>query len=280
MVSKNDNLCANALFAFLRATIAACLTLFLSSASVFAQVGGERAEYRLSADGKTFEQYHGPGGLFSVPEGVEKISGAAFMGYDALTSVEIPASVSSIGGGAFGACRALAAINVAEDNAYFRSIDGVLFTKDGKTLIKYPEGKDGENYSVPEGVQTLFDYAFGKCPSLKSVVLPESATTIGDRAFSECYALSSFAVPENVETIGGYAFAECSSLTSIVIPEKVSSIGRAAFSRCASLISIEVEEGNANYRSDDGVLYAKDGKTLIKYPPKREGERYAILGGA
>ncbi|MBR1867377.1 MAG: leucine-rich repeat protein, partial [Clostridia bacterium] len=66
-------------------------------------------------------------------------------------------------------------------------------------------------------------------------------------------------------SIGGEAFEDCYSLTSIELPSSVTSIGALAFDRCSSLSSITIDENSQNYKSIDGNLYSKDGKTLIQY---------------
>ena len=84
----------------------------------------------------------------------------------------------------------LESITVDESNTEYDSIDGVLFTKDGKTLIKYPENKSGTQYSVPTGTMTIGENAFNNCDNLTKVTLNEGLTQISQAAFSDCSALS------------------------------------------------------------------------------------------
>ena len=46
-------------------------------------------------------------------------------------------------------------IFVEEGNETFRSIDGVLFTRDGKTMLMYPKGRTEDRYVVPEGTERI-----------------------------------------------------------------------------------------------------------------------------
>lgn len=99
-----------------------------------------------------------------------------------LSSIDIPASINYIGEGCFTACPLLTEINVAEDNAYYKSVDGVLYSKDGKTLLLYPEGK-GPTYTVEEGTTTIGSTAFEVNFTIEEVNLPASITTIEEDAF-------------------------------------------------------------------------------------------------
>ena len=112
-----------------------------------------------------------------IPDSVTSIGEGAFWECHNLTSVTIPDSVTSIGECAFGSCRKLKTIETSSSNANFQTIDGVLFTKDGKTLLAVPGGKEGK-YSIPDSVTSIGDEAFGGCTSLKSVEIPDSVTSI------------------------------------------------------------------------------------------------------
>ena len=170
-----------------------------------------------------------------IPEGVTSIGNSAFYRCLSLTSVELPNSLTEIGDFAFNRCVSLKNITVADDNKNYKSVDGNLYSKDGKTLIQYAMGKADTTFAVPEGVTTIGGYAFRYCNSLTSIVIPEGVTTIGDYAFYFCTSLTSIELPDSLTTICDYAFADCTSLTSIVIPEGVTTIGEWAFSQCTSL---------------------------------------------
>ena len=76
-----------------------------------------------------------------IPDGVTKIGYEAFRDCEALATIEIPASVTSIEEDVFRGCKNLRSITVSKDNPAYKDIRGALFSKDGKTLIRYPAGK-------------------------------------------------------------------------------------------------------------------------------------------
>ncbi|MBR5760018.1 MAG: leucine-rich repeat protein [Thermoguttaceae bacterium] len=211
-----------------------------------------------------------------IPESVGEIGDSAFVNCSALKTIDLPKSLRKLGKDAFLGCSSLTSLDVGNNRPNCRSIDGVLFSEDGKTLLEYPSGADRENYAVPQGVEIINDDAFRENTTLKSVELPQNLVEIKSGAFSECSALTSVVVPEGTKLVGFHAFADCVSLKSFVVPQSVEEIGSDAFSGCAALTSIDVAKENPNYRTIDGVLFSKDGKTLVVYPSGKETARYVV----
>ena len=86
--------------------------------------------------------------------------------------------------GVFANCPKLETIEVSPDNIALKSVDGVLFSKDGKTLVQYPGGKKGRTYSIPEGVTSVERCSFWGVENLKTVIFPDSIEYIDGVAFS------------------------------------------------------------------------------------------------
>lgn len=99
---------------------------------------------------------------------------------------------------------------------------------------------------------------------------------ITNQAFEGCKSLSSITIPDTITHIGERAFFQCESLNSITITKSVLNIGIYAFSFCKSLVSIETSPENEYYESTDGVLYSKDMKLLIRYPPNKQEVKFNI----
>ncbi len=141
---------------------------------------------------------------------------------------------------------------------------------------RYGENTTVKTVIISEGVTSIGQYAFYSCESLKNLTIPSSVKTIGNNAFNRCTSLESAIIPKGVKKIGNDAFFACTALTSATIPSSVETIGDAVFSYCKSLPEIIVEEGNAQYKDIDGVLFTKDGKQLICYPAGKVDTSYII----
>ncbi len=171
--------------------------------------------------------FWGCSGLSSViiPESVMSIEAGAFAACTGLTSVTIPGSVTSIGSGAFCLCTGLAGIDVAPDNPFYSSQDGVLYDKDKTALMQYPAGKYG-SFTIPGSVTSIGDYAFRNCTGLTGVTIPGSVTRIGYGAFSYCVGLTGITIAETVTSLLGAVFYGCAGLTGAYFFRQCAGDGR------------------------------------------------------
>lgn len=172
----------------------------------------------------------------SIPNSVISLGEGVFYGCG-LTSIYIPSSISSIGEYAFQWCYDLQSIDVDSNNQNYTSLDGVLFNKNLTLLIQFPVGKGGD-YTIPNTVTSIGNFAFYECESLISVNMTDNVTSIGNSAFEYCTGLISISLSNSLETIGECSFHKCTSLTSLVIPNSLSVISDEAFSKCRSLTTV------------------------------------------
>lgn len=133
-------------------------------------------------------------------------------------------------------CKMLKTIEVDEANEYYTSVDGVLYTKDMKTLLVYPLMKEETTYTIPDGVERVCSCAFYKNETLTRIDLPETLKEIGDMAFFKCENISLVTLPDGLEVIGSDAFSYCQNMQPIMyVPESVKEIGSFAFYSCSNL---------------------------------------------
>ena len=111
------------------------------------------------------------------------------------------------------------AIEVPEDHPLFKSVDGVLYSRDGKTLLRYPNERETTHFDVPAGVECIASGAFEKSRYLRTVSLPIGLKKIEDYAFLDCYELQSLSVPLTVTEIGSNILEGCISMERVSLPE-------------------------------------------------------------
>lgn len=188
-----------------------------------------------------------------ISEGITSVGSYTFFGCAELKLVNLPSSVTEIGLTAFLGCSLLKAISVDENNEAFSADDGILFSKDKKTLVQYPAGKNLTSYTIPDGVTYITDAAFTYCDKLQSVIFSNTVENMGFAVFLGCSNLSSVELSNNLISIGELSFALCKSLCSIVIPDSVTAVGSNAFSECESLSSVVLGSGIRNI--EDSAFY-------------------------
>ena len=152
-----------------------------------------------------------------IPQGVASIGLNSLRGCDSIMRVTIPASVVIIENGAFTDCQNLSEIVVAENNQHYKSVDGLLLTKDGRTLVAVPAGR--ENVTIPNGVVVIGEKALLKCKRISKFDIPNGVTEIGIMAFSGCSSLKSISYPPSMAKIGHGVFEGCDNLADILITD-------------------------------------------------------------
>lgn len=211
----------------------------------------------------------------TIPEGV------TYIGYHALASskletIKLPQGVRFVAGNAFAGSHDLTAIEMERPGMY-KSVDGVLFSGNGKMLVAYPAGGASE-YTVPEEVVTIGYSAFsGNYKNLTKVNLPEGLETISHMAFAYCEQLTDLVLPESLGFIGHSAFAtdigmpKGTGTTTIHLGENVWFVGTDAFS-AFELTSYSVDPMNTVFSaSENGALMNYAGTQLIAVPAGAQG---------
>ncbi len=187
---------------------------------------GEEAFYRASLTG------------ISIPSSVTQIKSSCFLFATLPSTISVPESVTEIWERAF-AAYSLSSIDVDTANPVYRTIDGMLFSKDTATIIECPIGKGG------------------------AITLPQNTRHIAPCAFIYCQSVTGIALPQGLQSIGYWAFLYNSSLNNVVIPSSVTQIDDNVFGGCEALTSLTLAEGNMHYMMDGLMLYTINGDTLL-----------------
>ena len=164
----------------------------------------------------------------------------ALMDCSALQIVTLSNALEAVGFGAFEGCKSIRSMTLPfvggsrTENTYL----GYLFGAAQPDFAKgfYPANL--ARVTLTQSCQTLGNYAFFECESLKEVNLPEGLTSIGVRAFYGCTSLWNIQLPNSLTTIRELAFANCDALTTISFGQGLTQIGINAFYNCDSLTEV------------------------------------------
>ena len=188
---------------------------------------------------------------------ITAIENNAFVNQVSVNQITIPASVTTLGNGAFANCTNLSRV-IFEWNTKLNSLGNNAFENcTSLTGISLPAGITSignsvfrgcsslTNISMSSNITSIGNNAFAYCSGLTSITIPSKVTEIGYNAFQHCSKLSSITIPSTVQWIGGYAFANCTELSSVVFQEscQLTSIGNNAFENCTSLTGISLPAG-------------------------------------
>lgn len=176
---------------------------------------------------------------FKFPQNVKELSKFALSFCPKLEHVYLSRSISKIGEKAFCYSGNLKSIDVDPENEWFASINGVLYSKDHKTLIRCPEGIFN-SFEIPEGVEEIASFAFYGCNGLRHIHLPNSLKIIGESAFQQCECLRQISIPDSVKSISESTFFGCSELEEVLFPSQLEQLHKNAFYGCVKLTSIKL----------------------------------------
>ena len=187
-----------------------------------------------------------------LPDSLKTIGECAFFGQAGVTKIVIPASVKYISPRAF-SIETLDSVVVDSANVYYKSVDGVLYSKVEPKILYFPKARRGS-----------FD-------------LPNWVTCIGRGAFLGTY-LSSIILPNTLKTIERGAFVQCRYISNLNIPSSVNCIHGGAILACDVLSNLSVDSLNPRYKVIENMLYTIDGDTLVSAPlPTRVPDASDIL---
>lgn len=222
-----------------------------------------------------------------LPDTVTTINSEAFEDCKNLTTIHFPASFTDFHGKSENSgdnggldswikgCDSLKAFTVSENNPHYKSMNGILYSKDGKTVGPVPPaisfdsinwngisaigdfafcGRETQrtDIEIPSQITSIGDYAFcgyggswydSSYDGTVNIKLNEGLTSIGEYAFSSIYHLEEIDLPDSLTFLGKGAFASDNQLKSMTIPPKVTVIPDSLFEDCLNLESVTLPDG-------------------------------------
>lgn len=184
-----------------------------------------------------------PDGVIDIPDTVTSggqpytvtaIGDSAFNPSHTITNVSsvfIPATVTSIGPFAFRYCKFLATVTFAEDSQ-LKSIGLGAFWGTEPVHPRFKEIK------IPDSVETIGNGAFYDCRDLERITLPSALQTLSAVTFYDCTALSEVTFPASLKTIESSAFGGCRNLSEVKLPASLEAIESYVFHRCSDLKTV------------------------------------------
>lgn len=190
-----------------------------------------------------------------LPLQTTKIEADAFRNCSSLRTIEVPTLVESIETSA--GCTALAEINVQAGNSHYSSKDGVLLSGDGKSILWFPMGKEGE-YTLPSTVTTVGDYAFRNC-RIETFHFADGLKSIGKYAFYNS-SVKEVSLPSTVKQIPTGLFQKCANLTTVHLGKNTEMLGDYVFDGCP-ITNLYISAPTPPYCSND--TFASSGNNIF-----------------
>ena len=112
-------------------------------------------------------------------------------------------------------------ITIDPENRFYTVKDGVLFTADMSELVRYPSQDTRTEYTIPDSVTKISQYAFESVRNVKNMMIPSGVEEIGAAAFEAATALYPVQDLRNVKQLGAMAFADVKNLRMILLGENL-----------------------------------------------------------
>lgn len=192
-----------------------------------------------------------------------EIAEEAFAENEALSGIQIPSGVTTIGDGAFWSCTSLA--NAALPST-LTTLGNYVFQRTAINAV-----------TIPASVETIGENPFGFCGALTEIAVEQNNTrysSVGGAlidnnegmliAYPAAYKVTSYTVPDGIVTIGTGAFAQCNNLTTVVLPSTLKTISSGAFGEMGNLQTIDIPESVENI--EDAVFSQCPKLETVKLP--------------
>lgn len=166
----------------------------------------------------------------------------------------------------------------ADDIFTYKDYTYTVRDNDTVQIVKYDGNK--KSVTVPSkidgmAVSVIGSHAFSGCKELQSLVIPGSVRDLHECAVSYCPKLKSLTIKEgSLKTLDMMDIYSCWSLSTVSLPKSLS--GFSSFYDCDSVEKVSVNSKSPYYKSHNGVVYTKDLKTLVYYPPGKKDTYFIV----
>lgn len=242
---------------------------------------------------------------YNIPDSVKIIDEHAFFNC-AIENIKIGVSLEAAP--LFESCKQLKSIEVDDRNAIFKSIDGVLFDKSGRTLLRFPASKIVEegNYYLPSGTKRIAPFAFSNMKNVRSIYLNGEISSIGSFAFTGENSVEKIIAESEIilQVIENGAFSGCTALTEfrlfcrvppaitegefencpfglkIFVPENMRGLYEAIWSNHSDKLANgqPLSDFTVNFNTQGGVFVGSVTAGYILEEPVTEKNGYTFLG--
>lgn len=172
-----------------------------------------------------------------LPNSLNFLPDDIFYGCDSLFDIKLPQNLAIIGNDCFTGTEIiklelgpkvrkildykfnehLEEIRVDKKSKTFKTEDGILFSSNKKSLLRYPSNKSGETFNIPDSVQVIGTEAFSEVSNLK-YVSASNVKIVESSAFWNCCSLNYVNLGPKLQTVGSGAFGKCWNLVSLYLP--------------------------------------------------------------
>ncbi len=191
----------------------------------------------------------------NLPEGFKKINISSFVDCERIKEFNLPLSLEYYEPGAILGCNSLKNVNIPSKNTFYNSHNGVLYTKSGREIVKYPEGKPEKQYTVRKGTERIQAHAFSSAYNIEYVHLLDGVRIIEDFAFADCRNLLSMRFPDTLTSINGPAFDYCQKLEFLHFPLSLNTVGQQAFQECINIKYVHYAGTEKDFLNISGMTY-------------------------
>ena len=174
-----------------------------------------------------------------LPDTIQRLEGAFACCFE-LEEITLPCNAELIGTDNFHQCYALKAIYVDSNNSSYMSKNGILYSKDGKQLLRCPSDHAIDSNDYLDGVEVIAPSAFQFCKNLLTIAIPTSVISVGSSAFTNCHNLEFVHLHEEIHLVGAAHFWCCSSLDNVIYYNAEGIIPRGEFCHCKNLNNIDI----------------------------------------